>query len=121
MSNEITTLVRLNITNGVYTDAFSASPTITQNTLGANSGIQTVGTSAEALAVGDVATLGLVCLLNTDATNFVQFGPDDSGTMKVVGRLKPGEAAQFRLEPGITLKLKADTASCKVRFLLLND
>lgn len=121
MANEITSLLRLNITNGNYTDSFVASPTITQTTLNAASGVQTIGTTAEALSVGDVATLGMLCLTNLDSTNFVTYGMDDAGTMKATGKLKAGESAILRLLPGITFKLQADTAGCKVRFLLLND
>ena len=121
MANEITTVLRLNVANGNYTDQFLAAPAITQNTLGAASGVQTIGTSAENLAVGDVATLGMFAITNLDSTNYVTYGPDDSGTQKTFGRLSPGESAIMRLQPGITVKLTANTAPVKIKYLLLND
>ena len=86
------------------------------------SGVQTIGTTAEALDVGDVATLGRLLLRNLDTTNYVEWGPDSAGTMIGCGKLKPsGDVAEFRLKPGITLKLQANTASCNVQYELLSD
>jgi hypothetical protein len=54
---------------------------------------QTVGTSHEALVLGDVASCGAAYFLNTDATNYVDIGVDVSGTFYGLIRLMPGEYA----------------------------
>ena len=76
---------------------------------------QTIGTTAEDVAFGDV-TPGLVILTNLDDTNFVSFGMSDAGTIKKLGRLYPATEwpAMFFLEPGQTLRMQADTAPCQV-------
>jgi hypothetical protein len=54
--------------------------------------------------------------VNLDDTNFVDWGYDDSSTMRDPARLYPESnwPTMFWLKPGRTLRLKADTASCKV-------
>ena len=54
---------------------------------------QTVGTSLEALVLGDVASCGAAYILNTDDTNYVDIGVDVSGTFYGLIRLMPGEYA----------------------------
>lgn len=80
-----------------------------------------VGTSEEDLLIGDIATLGYVFLRNLDAANFVTYGPKSGGSMIPFGRIKAGEIAMLRLEPGITWRWIADTGSVKVQVLLLNN
>ena len=79
-----------------------------------------VGTSEEALVVGDLSGVeGFIALRNLDATNFVTWGPESGGAMVAIGKLLPlGEPAIFRMKPGVTLRLKADTAACKVQVKL---
>lgn len=66
---------------------------------------------------GDVVTPGYCILENLDDTNFVDFGPDDTGLVPM-GRLLPGEVALFRFDPSADLVLQADTAACDVRVLI---
>lgn len=76
---------------------------------------QTIGTTAEDVAFGDISP-GLVILVNLDDTNFVSFGMSDGGTIKKLGRLYPTTRvpAVFMLEPGQTLRMQADTGPCQV-------
>ena len=78
--------------------------------IGEGGGVQEIGTTEEALVFGDVAVEGWLYLKNVDATNLIDFGPDDSG-MVIIGRLYPGEACLLRLLPGVTVKAKANAAA----------
>src|SRR4051794_16541464 len=104
MANEITYSMTVTCTNGSYSEIFRRQGTITQALQGAASGIQTIGTSEENLILTDITTNGAICLQNLDATNFVDWGLNDSGTMKAIGRIKPGESQFWRLKPGTTLR-----------------
>ncbi len=121
MADEIKVNVSIHAENGEYKESFTRQMVVDQTTLGTASGIQTIGTSEEDVATGDVSTPGITTLHNLDATNFVDYGMSDAGTMKALGRLKPGEFAMFRLKPSTTLRMVADTAPVKVRYWILSD
>ena len=83
---------------------------------------QIIGTLEEVVdGLGDLATLGYCVLVNTDVTNYVSYGPEYSGSMRLLGRLKAGEFAILRLEPGITLRAQANTAPVKLSVTVLED
>ena len=79
--------------------------------------VLSIGTSEETAGpvFGDIGTEGWVCIYNLDATNYVQVG----FSRPVYGmRLYGGGApADFFIEPGATLYLKANTAACNVRVI----
>jgi hypothetical protein len=53
-------------------------------------------------------------MINTDPTNYVEWGPNSAGIV-VQGRLNPNEPpAVFRLSPGCSLHMKAHTGNCTV-------
>ena len=115
MANEITASVNVTVVNGSFRQAFQpATKQITQSAIGGHITVWNVGTSEEDLSTGDVSTLGVIGLLNTDTTNYVQMGKKVAGVMEASMRLKPGEPNFIRSEPGITWRAKADTAACKV-------
>jgi hypothetical protein len=122
MANEITLNLSWTLTKSNHKDSFQpGTKSITQTGVGAHCPVVSVGTSEEDLTVGDISTLGWLTLQNLDATNYVQWGPKSGGAMVAVGRLKPGEIAHLRLEPGITLRWIANTGACKVLVKLLED
>lgn len=122
MANEIQTTLNVAVVNGNFRQTFAPGTIqITQTAQGAHSPVVSVGTSEEDLSVGDVGTLGVLCLRNLDSANYVQWGPKSAGSMVAVGRLKAGEVAYIRLEPGITLRWVANTAACKVQVMLLEN
>ena len=82
--------------------------------------IHAIGTSEENVTFGDVTAEGYLILQNLDATNFVEYGQDDSSTMKETGNLLAGDVHLIRLADGETLRMKADTASCDVRIVCLD-
>jgi hypothetical protein len=94
--------------------------TLTQTTVGFFGGILSIGTSEEDITFTDVTTPRRLCMLNMDTTNFVKYGPKSAGSMVEFGRLYPDSSfASFDLGPsGVTLRMVADTADCKVLFWL---
>lgn len=111
----------LDTTYGMLVPKFVApSATVTQTTSGYFGGILSIGTSEEDVTFTDVTTPRRLCMLNLDATNFVKYGPKSGGAMVEFGRLYPDKTAgSFDLGPsGVTLRMVADTAACKVLFWL---
>ena len=81
--------------------------------------VQSIGTSEEELATGDLSTMGWLWMQNLDATNYVQWG---FATTDYGGRMEAGETAgPFRTEPAATIYLKANTAACKIHYRWLED
>jgi hypothetical protein len=120
VADEIKLDIRFTLTNGSLKYSFAPGQLSIDQTTGAGPtpGFLTVGTSEESTAFGELATLGMCILQNLDATNYVEFG-FSTGVYGI--KLKPGEAAVFRLNPSSTLYMKADTASCKVLVLAFDD
>lgn len=77
--------------------------------------VQTVGTSEEALLVGDVAAAGYGWFKNLDATNFVSLRPG-TGTANCI-KLMPGEVALFRAS--VALWAIADTAPVQLEYFII--
>jgi hypothetical protein len=126
MANEINLSVTFTITNGYLKDTFSPGTIqITQTTKGVAGHAQSIGTAAaEIIDIGDIATNGYAILRNIDATNFVTWGPQDSGSggaMITCGKLKPGEIAVFRLATAVVLMAQADTAAVKLFVRVYED
>jgi hypothetical protein len=121
MANEITAVMSLKAVNGSYQ---VTSPNIRiqddQAVIGEYSAVVDVGTTAEAVPVGDVASEGWWLITNLDGTNYVDYGPDSAGTMIPLGRLEAGHSHLLKLKPGIDVKWQANTAACKVKMLLLD-
>lgn len=121
MSSEITGQVSVYCSNGNYKGQFNQTLAIDQAAQGAAAGIHTVTTSEGNLSLGDVTTAGVCCLQSLEPTggNYVDWGLDDSSTLKAIGRLAPGEVAVFRLVPSVNLRMKAHTASVSVAYWVL--
>lgn len=89
---------------------------------GGNPGLVEIGTSEEAIALGDITTPGWLWAKNLDPTNYVEWGPYDGAAMELCGRMEAGEPILFRLAPAsVTLYMKANTAPCKVQFYVFED
>lgn len=78
--------------------------------------IQSIGTSEEAIDMGDIAAGGFSFWWNHDATNFVTIrsgtGADD------LVKIGPGEPALFRLTASAPYAI-ADTAACELEYVIL--
>ena len=81
---------------------------------------QNIGTSEEALDMGDVTTPGWLFLRNLDNTNYVSMRPA-TGVVDCL-EWKAGEAFMCRLARGATAPFMiANTAAVEVEYLLIED
>ncbi len=96
---------------------------ITQNAQGGYSTIATIPTTAAgtALSTGSISTLGIVHFHNLDSTNFVEVGTNSANTFFPFGRLNAGEEFPFRFAQGIVPFARANTASVKLYYRLLEN
>jgi hypothetical protein len=113
MADEITVTASLNVSNGSQLFRFApAALSVTQTAQGGPTpGYWTVGTTEENNAFPELTTEGWLAMQNLDSTNYVEWG---FATGVYGGRLRAGEFAMFRTNPGLTLFMKANTAACKV-------
>ena len=114
MASEKRTVLQFTLSNGAQT--LQLQKTLTEDLVGSaiNGNQQSVGTSWAALDLGTVATADLLCVVNTDATNFVQLATDNAGA-KLFSKLTAGRMAFFPPDPSVTIYAKADTAACVVQ------
>lgn len=121
MANEISISASLSFRKGTAGDALYAedlSVTMTGNRY--LKGRQSVGTSEEALVLGEVPAGGWLMLKNTDATNYVQVRAKAGETP--FARMRAGEpCGPFRLDASAVPTLQANTAACLVEYELLED
>ena len=118
MAAELTTQFILRYAKG--SDSFNLS-SISQSqdvaTEARVQGVQTIGTSEEALALGDVAADGGAFFArNLDATNYVEIGLTGSYTIK----LKPGEFCFLSGVADKDLYARANTAAVKLAYALFS-
>jgi hypothetical protein len=113
MANEISATATLSASKGGAAIAASSSlsGSLHVDMAGAQmiSNVQVVGTSAEAIVLGDVSTIGYVYLKNMDAANFVEIALDSGVSTLVFAKLKAGGIALFPAKTA-TMYAKADTA-----------
>lgn len=123
MASEITVTESLGVKTGYLDDSpaivtrkfnLSATPPVMAG------GIHSIGTTHEALPMGDVSTAGWAHFENLDATNFVQVGVDVAATFYPFLKLKPGERGLGRLGTNAPY-VKADTAAVKLKWRIYND
>ena len=82
---------------------------------------QTVGTSHEALVLGDVASCGATYVLNTDATNYVDIGVEVTGTFYGLVRLMPGKYAFLPRLATNTPFARANTSSVNLEYYIFTQ
>lgn len=118
--NEATLSCSLQFAKGNIAAVILASGSVSRNVAGSLycRNVQIVGTSREALILGDAGAGGYVLMHNTDATNFIDVYPDTAGTDPVLVTLLAKDWALFRLKATAPF-LKADTAPCNLEYFLL--
>jgi len=80
--------------------------------------IQTVGTSEEAILLGDVGVGGYMLAVNLDTTNYVQLKSATGVTPHA--RLLAGDIALYRLDASATAPFaQANTGACDVQFFII--
>ena len=109
MANEIALSVNLSAQKGGVNTAAALS--ITQDMAGDQmiQNVQIVGTSNEALLVGDVTATGWQLIKNLDTANYVEIFLD-SGNTNLVSKLLAGEFTLIK--PGAAVYARANTAAC---------
>lgn len=124
MANTISITVSGQVTQGslLFSLPQPSIAAVTLSNQGMAGGIQAIGfAAAEDLGYGDVpaASAGYLFMRNLDTTNYVQWGLNHAGTIRVVGRLMPGEYWHVvRVEPSAQIMLQAATAACNVEYYL---
>lgn len=95
--------------------SFSGSVDVTDNNFIHH--VQNVGfASDEELVLGDVTVGGYFIGVNRDGSNFIQIFGQTGDT--ALAQLLPGDFCMFRVDPGATVFVQADTASCLLEYWL---
>ncbi len=97
------------------------SGTIQRDVTGANSleHVQTIGTSEEAITLGDITVGGYAFFKNLDSTNYIELR-QATGASDFC-RLLAGDVALFRISPDMTAPYAiADTASCDLLVMMVD-
>lgn len=114
MAQEITQTVSLSATKGGATVNISSTKRVDMTGTGMIQTTQSIGTSAEAIALGDLSGApSMIEIKNLDATNFVEIG-GDSGLTVFKLKLRPGHATLFQ-PSAVPLYAKADTAAVLIQ------
>lgn len=119
MASEIRITKQIRLQKGAMKHEFTpAALALTQTGSLVYDSVHSIGTSEETAGptFGDIGTEGWCCIYNLDTANYVQVGfATGAYGMRLYGS---GAPADFFLEPGATLYLKADTAACNVRIIV---
>ena len=119
MADELSLQIVATLTNGELDVRFApGAKQYDQTTQGSIDQVVTVNTSAaETISFGDISTPGFCFVRNLDPSNYVTL----SSTGGAFSRVEAGEIGGWRLDPSMTLSAQADTAACKVQFVILSD
>jgi hypothetical protein len=121
MANEITINLKMSVANGFLTQRMDPGPLFADMSgTAAAGGAQDIGTTAETIAVVDVASSGYAFFRNCGPTNFVELGTGTGGSFVAFAKLKAGEAAIVRLGTNAPTA-RANTAAIKLQYLILAD
>lgn len=119
MANELTMVMSGTL---VYSDAAALYDTIRQESIQVSPAVKgmfnkifAIPTSDTVLTIGDITTLGYAFFKNLDTTNYITLGPTSGGALVPMLRLRAGYAAVIPLEPGITLRAQANTATVRLQ------
>lgn len=124
MADEITYSIALNFLKGVRrADTKGMNTTalkITVNGTDYHVATQTIGTTAEAILLGDITTPGVMVFKNLDATNYVDFARATFVAGNGTVRLKAGEANLWRTASTTPFAL-ANSAPVEIAYLIIED
>lgn len=119
MANELSVQYGLSYSKGTTTpdtDQVSRSFSLTVSGDARVSGVQSIGTTEEQLALGDVSSVGVVEIFNLDTTNYIEVG----GTTGVYTiKILPGEGYAYRSTTN-NVYCKANTAAVKVAYKIFS-
>jgi len=117
MANELSVQSGLSYSKGGDVDQISEAFSITVSGAARISGRQTIGTTEEQLALGDVSSLGVVWIKNLDATNYLTVG---TVTSQRGFRINPGESYTFRAANN-AVYCAANTAAVDVSYKVFSN
>lgn len=118
MANELTLAASLKFVKGATNVSFAKSGIqVDVSGTGFAFKSQNVGTSEEALDIGDVTTPGYILIYNNDSTNYVEVR-GGSGETDVV-KVRAGKLALFELAT-TTPYVIADTASVEIIYAIVD-
>lgn len=123
MANEIKLNWSLSVTQGNLNRRVPSATqniTMTETEPAMAGGIIEVGTTHEAIPLGDVATRGIGYVKNLGPTNFVEIGVLVSGTFYGLHKVKVGESYPIRFGSNAPYA-KADTAAIKLEYEIYDD
>ena len=123
MANEITAALSFGVVNGqfVFPTLSTGTNKFDQTSIGGGGpGVLDIGTTEEVVTLTDIATPGFIFIKNLDATNYVQVGPESASAMIEWHRYQPGWWSWGPLDPGAVIRAKANTAVCKVHFVVFS-
>jgi len=120
MANEITASAALSFLKSPAAKVSMASASQSFDVAGAYSirNVQLIGTSAEALMLGEVGTPGWFYIKNLDTGNYIEILTGVAGSAFL--KLKPGEFALGRFGCAAPAA-KANTADCKIEYLIIEN
>lgn len=122
MASEITVTLSLSVTKNSVTEATGdqglAGAQFTQSGRKVSKHEQTIGTSEEAILLGDITPPCWCYMKNNDATNYVSIRPATAAVNMI--KLEPGEAWCGRMEAAAPFAI-ADTASVPLFVMLVDD
>lgn len=120
MADEITVNLSLRVRNGyLISENSTGNSLVSMSGSNASGGAQNIGTTAETITMGDVATAGYSFFRNLGPTNFVEIG---TGTTTFVSfaKLKVGESAVVRLGTNAPTA-RANVAAVNLQYMILSD
>jgi hypothetical protein len=124
MANELTIATQIQVTNGDFKVPKLGSAQLRRDQVmaeGGGPGLVIISTAGEDIVLTDLTTVGYMWAKNLDPTNYVEVGIFEAATFRPFAELYPGDEMIVRLSrtiPGTrTLRMKADTANCKVQIV----
>lgn len=113
MSNEISASVVLTTAKNNVSVAGSGTKNADMAGDQMMSNVQIIGTSAEAIVLNDVSTVGYVLFKNMDATNYIEIALDSGVSTQIFAKLLPGDVMLIKASTA-TMYAKANTAACNL-------
>lgn len=121
MADEITVTSGLTVTKNGTTNRIDN--TVESHTMTGSirvDNVQTIGTTYEAIAKGDIGTIGFMQFVNLDATNYVEIGREISAAFEAFIRVDPGKTSPPVKSASLTaLYGRANTGAVNVRCILI--
>lgn len=121
MADELTIRTSLSYVNAGVSAALD-SGTSAKVTVATNRyvrGTFLIETTGNNLDLGGVVSIGYYIIHNTDSTNYITIAPSNVAPAMV--RLKAGEWACFRFDPGLTPYMVANGSDVLVETILVSD